>query len=204
MLLSSKDIINTAGFFQTVFTIVLALSIGEALKQFIADKAEKPEDRAIHWDRLPALLSFLLLVLPFFHGMSRYFFIVYINAAEVPKYYGAYLMFDGAAFISMSALFFAMSRCLPAIQWRRYFYLIILLLAVDTVWILIAVGARGFPVSVWLALNAALATVLSILLIFIRRQSFRVALNVSIICAVTSAITTSISYFVKWDVFFPG
>jgi hypothetical protein len=45
----SKDIINAASFFQTVFSIVIALSIGEAFKQFIADSALKPEDRAIHW-----------------------------------------------------------------------------------------------------------------------------------------------------------
>jgi 4-amino-4-deoxy-L-arabinose transferase-like glycosyltransferase len=204
MLQNSRDIINTAGFFQTVFTVIIALSIGEALKQFIADKAEKPEDRAIHWDRFPALLSFLLLALPFFHGMSRYFFVVYTNASEVPQQYGAYLIFDGTAFTSMAALFFTMSRCLPAVQWRRYFFTIIILLAVDSLWILIAVGKRGFPISVWLALNFALAIILIVLLITIRKRSFKLAIIASIICAVATAGTTLISYFIKWDVFFPG
>src|SRR5690349_3554976 len=134
MIPTSKDILNTASFFQATFTIIVALSVGEAFKQFVADKAEKPEDRAIHWDRLPSLLTFLFLALPFFHGMSRYFFLTYTNANEVSASYGGYLIFDGICFITMSAIFFAMSRSLPAVQWRRYFCLILFLLVVDSTW----------------------------------------------------------------------
>jgi hypothetical protein len=204
MLPINKDILNTADFFRVAFTLVLALAITESFKQFIADKAEKPEDRTIHWNRLPALTSFLLLALPFFHGMSRYFFIVYTNASEVPRNYGAYLLFDGIAFLSMSAMFFAMSRALSAIQWRRYFYMVLVLLVVDSAWIIVAVGSRGFPVQLWLILNSCLAIVLIILLLTARKCSRCNPIFVSSACAATVAITTSISYFYKWEVFFPS
>ncbi|WP_420965728.1 hypothetical protein [Bradyrhizobium sp. B120] len=199
MLPVSKDILNTVAFFQTTFSIVIALSIGEAFKQFVADKADKPEDRAIHWDRLPALLAFLLLALPFFHGMNRYFFLAYTNADTVPQTYGLYLIFDGISFMSMSALFFAMSRSLPAVQWRRFFCLTLLLLFVDSVWIAVAVESRGFPVLLWQVLNAILAITLVALL---ARDPEKPALFVTA-CAFTTAATTTVSYIAKWAVFFP-
>ncbi len=117
--------------FQRAFTIVLALALAEAFKQFIADKADKPEDRVIHWDRLPALLSFLFLAFPFFHGMSRYFFVTYIHTTTPPPHYAVYLMIDGIAFLFESAMFFVMSRTLSAGQWRRYYLSVLLLLAID-------------------------------------------------------------------------
>jgi hypothetical protein len=195
----NKDILNAASFFQTTFAIIIALSISEAFKQFVADKAEKPEDTAIHWDRLPALLSFLLLALPFFHGMSRYFFLAYTNAREVPESYGGYLIFDGVSFVLMSAIFFAMSRSLAAVQWRRYFCLVLLLLLVDSIWIAVAVESRGFPVLLWQALNAALA----ITLISLLAREPSNPIHFPIICAAAAATTTTISYIVEWNVFFP-
>jgi hypothetical protein len=195
----NKDIINATSFFQTTFAIIIALSIGEAFKQFIADKAEKPEDRAIHWDRLPNLLSFLFLALPFFHGMSRYFFIMYTNASQVPDSYGGYLVFDGISFVFMSAIFFAMSRSLPAVQWRRYFCQVLLLLLIDSVWIAVAVESRGFPVLLWQILNAVLAITLIALL---ARDNYP-PVRASTVCAATAAITTLISYTFEWNVFFP-
>jgi hypothetical protein len=195
----NADILSTTSFFQTTFAIVIALSIGEAFKQFVADKAEKPEDRAIHWDRLPALIGFLLLVVPFFHGMSRYFFAVYTNAKEVPATYGDYLIFDGVSFMFMSAIFFVMSRSLPAVQWRRYFCLALLLLVVDSVWIAVAVESRAFPVLLWQILNAALG----ILLVALLAREPTNPIKYPIMFAAAVMVTTTISYTCKWDVFFP-
>jgi hypothetical protein len=56
------DIIHTVKFFQSAFTIVLALSLGEALKSFTSDNQEQP----LYWNRAPALLTFLLVFFPFF------------------------------------------------------------------------------------------------------------------------------------------
>lgn len=199
MIPNSADVASTVSFFQTIFAIIIALSIGEAFKQFIADKVDKPEDRAIHWDRLPALIGFLLLVVPFFHGMSRYFFVAYVNAKAVPETYGLYLIFDGISFMFMSAIFFAMSRSLPAAQWRRYFCLALLLLVVDSIWISVAVESRGFPVLLWQILNSALAITLAALL---AREPARPTIF-PIIFALAVTVTPTISYVYKWEVFFP-
>jgi hypothetical protein len=199
MISINPDIQNTISFFQTTFTIIIALSIGESFKQFVADKAERPEDRSIHWDRLPSLISFLFVALPFFHGMNRYFFLAYANAKTVPDIYGAYLIFDGLCFISMSALLFAMSRTLPAVQWRRFFSLILLLLVVDSIWIAAAIDSRGFPVGVWQLLNASVI----IMIVAMLAREPRRPIVFTILCALMEFLTTAISYAIEWNVFFP-
>jgi O-antigen/teichoic acid export membrane protein len=92
---------NSIESLRTIFVIILALAIGEAFKQFVSDSAEKPEDRHIHWWRLPALLAFIVLVVPFSHGMARYFFDNY-SAAARPKPYAPFLLFDTIVIILLS------------------------------------------------------------------------------------------------------
>ncbi|TMJ32315.1 MAG: hypothetical protein E6G88_03325 [Alphaproteobacteria bacterium] len=69
----TKDIMDVVKFFQYAFIIVFALALGEAFKQFVAEKANQPRDKVVDWSRLPALLSFVVLIFPFYQGMSRYF-----------------------------------------------------------------------------------------------------------------------------------
>jgi hypothetical protein len=197
---TSADFLDAVAFFQRAFTIVLALALGEAFKQFIADKAVNPEDRVIHWDRLPGLLSFLFLAFPFFHGMSRYFFVTYIHAPSVPNFYAAYLMFDGIAFLFESAIFFVMSRALSAGQWKRYYWSVLLLLGVDITWGAVAVH-RGIPITPWLVLDSLLAIVL-LAVLWAFRDDER-SMRPPVICACTVFITTALSYVLMWDFYFP-
>ncbi len=101
----TKDIMDVVKFFQYTFIIVFALALGEAFKQFVAEKANQPPDKVVDWGRLPALLSFVVLIFPFYQGMSRYFFATYADVSTLPKPYSLYLMFDGVAFLAESALF---------------------------------------------------------------------------------------------------
>ena len=59
---------HTVAFFQTAFTIVLALALGQALGQFVSDEDHRP----LHWDRLPLFVTFILIIFPFFQGMGRF------------------------------------------------------------------------------------------------------------------------------------
>ena len=115
--MDDQAILSTVDNLQRIFSIVLALALAEALKQFVADKATRPEDRAIHWDRLMALIAFLLLLIPFYHGMGRYYFEVY-HTKDLPRPYSLHLMIDSLAFTVEATLFFVMSRALSLVQWR--------------------------------------------------------------------------------------
>ncbi len=193
---NSKDIVDAVTFFQRAFTIVLALALGEAFKQFVADKEEK----TIHWDRLPALLTFLFMIFPFFHGMNRYIYTTYINSMSSMESYAGYLMFDGIIFMGESATFFVMSRSLSLIQWRRFLYALITLLAIDSVWII--VEHSKIPNTIlWLSCNALIAIV-SVWFLYYRRnvEKPKAPLIVAAMCAFA---TTAYSYYVLWKFYFP-
>src|SRR5579872_480039 len=108
----SKPIPEIVLFFKCTFVIVLALALAEAFRQSVSDKVQEPEHQVIFWPKLPALCSFLLLIIPFYQGMSRYFFVTYADLSKLPEPYSIYLMIDTTFFLAESALFFVMSRTL--------------------------------------------------------------------------------------------
>jgi hypothetical protein len=183
----SRNVVHTVSFFQTAFTIILALALGEALKQFVSDGEEHP----VHWDKLPSFLSFLLIIFPFFQGMGQFMFETYLNPATALKSPEGFLMFDGVAFLLESAIFFVMSRSLSAKHWRRYYGAVLLLLFADSIWAGVTY-LRGIHVGFWLVLNAILAAVLLAVLWWEDRT--RETLRPSIICAATVSLTTMASY----------
>ena len=128
-------------FFRNTFTVVLALALGEAFKQFVTDRfagdghyqEAKQDYPIILWTRLPTLLSFLFLIWPFFRGMNRYFYVTYQNGS-MPQPYSLYLSFDGILFTGEAALFFVMSRALPLAKWKLFYLCTLGLLIVDSIW----------------------------------------------------------------------
>lgn len=74
----SEDAIEcTVRSLQWIYAIVIALSIGEAFKQFIPVPDFDIEKCRIRWDRLPSLLSLLVLIVPFYQGMTQWFSRIY-------------------------------------------------------------------------------------------------------------------------------
>jgi hypothetical protein len=143
---------NAVQFFQGAYTILLGLALGEAFKQFLPDG-----DENIRWDRLPSLLAFLLMILPFFQGMSSYIYATYsshpnLDLAAVEEF----LLFDGMIFLVMSAIFFVLSRSLSPNHWFRFYIAMLTLIVVDSVWISVSLY-RGSSLQFWLVLNIIVA-----------------------------------------------
>lgn len=194
---NNSDLIDAVTFFQRAFTIVLALALGEAFKQFVAD-ADK-DKRTIHWDRLPALLTFLFMIFPFFHGMNRYIFTTYIKSISSLHSYAGYLMFDGIIFMAESATFFVMSRSLANDQWRRFLFALVTLLAIDSFWIV--VEYQKIPnTTLWLVSNFLLAAIAAYLLHHFKEGGKP---NPMIFIAVASFVSAAYSYYVLWKFYFP-
>jgi len=186
---------HTVAFFQTAFAIVLALALGEALKQFVSDEDERP----LHWDRLPAFVAFILIVFPFFQSMGRHMFTTYLDPATAPPYRPAWLMFDGIVFLVEAALIYVIARTIQPRLWRRFYGAVLLLLAVDIIWAGVSVW-RGIPVGFWVVLDVLLGIVLLGVLWFERGK--RETLRPAIICAVAFALSTAASYLVMTDFYF--
>jgi hypothetical protein len=185
---------HAVAFLQTAYTIVLALALGEAFKEFVVS------DRDIEWNRLAPLAGVLFMIFPFFHGMSRYLYTTYLAAAPAPEKFGKFLMTDGIAFMLLSACFFVISRSFDSDRWRRYYGALACLLVVDSLWIGFAVW-RSAPVMTWLYLNLVLAGVLA--LAFITWRTDRSALWPTRISAIATFCTTSLSYWLMADFYFP-
>jgi hypothetical protein len=152
-MLDADNLRHAATFLQGAYTIVLALALSEAFKQFVADSGE----RNIFWNRTWSLVGFLVQIFPFFHRMSRYLFRTYLSPKAIVGSWPAYLMFDGIMFMKMSGCFFVMSRSLSPDRWKRFYGSAGLLLIFDSIWIGVAMW-RGVPhLETWLYLNCVLA-----------------------------------------------
>jgi hypothetical protein len=206
-----KEIPNLIGFFQGVFTIVMALALTESFKQFVA---EKPEEQARHlrWDRFPALLSFLFLIFPFYQGMSRIFFNTYGDIAKLPQPYALHLMYDGIAFTVESALFFVMSRALSLAQWSRFYQAVLILLAWDSFWGLTRTSFQAGsiwavlqpdagPIRSWIILNIVGVIVISIMLLAMRGE--KPTNKDAVFGSVLMFIRTFADYSLEWEFYFP-
>jgi hypothetical protein len=115
----------------TIFpwALVLALALGEAFKTVVE------EGKFIHWGRLYSLGSFLLLILPFYQGMNRYLLITYGDAASLPIPHAPFLV--SGLFMVESALFFVLSRTLRSEEWQHFYWVVFVLLVMDSLWWLI-------------------------------------------------------------------
>lgn len=189
----ATDLAHAVGFLQTAYTILLALSFGEAFKQFVAEQGP------IEWTRLPSLSAFLFMIFPFFHGMSRYLYTTYLVHGGSLGPFAAYLMFDGIIFVFLSSLFFVMSRSLSTSHWQRFYVALLLLLLVDSIWIAVALH-RGIELKPWLILNGILAAILIGIRLFFRREN---SIIPPVICAVATLTTTVLSYYYMREFYFP-
>jgi len=150
---------------RNIFTIVLALSLGEAYKQVIVDRAndERLTAKPLYRDGLYAMCSFLLLLIPFYHGMFRYLDDAYKGQAR-PQAYGGFLLSDVVAFTVEASPFFVMSRALRRVHWRRFYYAVVMILVTDTVWGTAVWLSHYQQVLPWLKLNVGSLLVFIVIL----------------------------------------
>lgn len=192
----SGNVVHTVNFFQSAFTIILALALGEALRQFVSER----DDRALHWDLLPGLLAFLLIFFPFFQSMSQYLYLTYLNAETAPKFYPGFLIFDGFMYVLESACFFVMSRALAPARWRRFYGAVLALMAIDIVWSGVTYR-RGIHVGDWIWIDMVLAAALGLVLLLERGRP--PSMRPTYLGLAMIAATTATSYWLERAIYFP-
>jgi hypothetical protein len=198
------DLTSAIQFFQTAFTILMGLALGEAFKQLVPDG-----DVNIRLDRLPLLFAFLFVIFPFFHGMSRYFYTTYLThpSPELATV-AARVMFDGLAFLSLAALFFGMSRSLSPRHWTRFYGFLLGLLVADSFWTIISVVIFDAPVLPWFILDVVLAAIL-VAVLWWKRAEFYPSDNKAssksplYVCAIATLSTTIAGYVWMSHFYFP-
>jgi hypothetical protein len=190
------------------FAIVLSLALGEAFKLVVSEDGQQ----FIAWQKLYALASFLLLILPFYQGMNRYLLITYGEQAPAPKPDAVFLVIDGTSFMLESALFFVMSRTLGIDKWQRFYWVVFTLLAVDSAWgatvLMHATPPASEVIKAWLTLNIGTAV---FILVFIGCGRYRIGaeqpplLKLHVLASVGTfamLVRTIWDYKISWGFYF--
>jgi nucleoside 2-deoxyribosyltransferase len=199
---------STIDSLEKIFTIILALAIGEALKQLVPDDKEFPTEHRVDYRRLPALLSFLLLIVPFYHGMLLYFTNIYDHPPR-PAHYGFWLIVDCLAFTIEACLFFILSRSLPPRQWMRFYGAVLWLLVVDVVWAITIHFHRLAFLWRWIWLDLGALVIFGAVALFFRepkgegRDQRGVRRAVVWILLALCFVRTAVDYWWNWEIYFP-
>ena len=188
---------------QWIYAIVIALSIGEAFKQFVPVPNTDMEKCRIQWDRLPSLAALLILVVPFYYGMTRYFCEMYY-AHGTDASYGKWLLFDCAAFTVEAGLFFVLARSLSSALWWRFNGTIVALLCLDIVWGVFVWNLHQCPmISPWVIVNVCAVPLLVGVYMIFRNRATRLPLLASCGVLVVLLARTLADYWAGWEFYFP-
>ncbi len=195
--MSEKAVQSSVKSLEWIYGVVLALSISEAFLQFASAPGSKVP--GIQWNCLLSLCSFLLLVIPFCHGMSRYFCEIY-DREQVDPHYGNWLLVDCTAFTVEAGLFFILAGSLAKDLWLQFAIVVVVLLFWDVLWGALVWKWRTSIISSWVIVNlCTIPLLVAVLLGFHESTSWwGISLTFLVILARTVA-----DYKTGWEFYFP-
>ncbi|GHA65522.1 hypothetical protein GCM10009007_02660 [Formosimonas limnophila] len=202
------EIKQTVSFFQGVYTLIIGLSVTEAIRSLVLKEGQSDlKSSVLKLDHLPSLVGFFCIVLPFYQGMGRHFFSVYINNIEhEANNYSVTLMIDALFFLIEASVMFFMSTLLAKDRWRLFFGAIILLMILDSLWafnVWLFTEDGYFKYWTFLKMNALLGCLITIPLLVLCKQGKKID-NYAIYYGMTVNILVAVvNYSVNWNWYFP-
>jgi hypothetical protein len=198
---SVKRIERSVDSLQKIYAVVIALAIGQAIETLLLDR--KTDVLASASDvlaRTPIFFSFVLILVPFYHGMNRHLDACYIERPQGQRVEGA-LLFDFLVFFIESALLFAVANSVsPTIEG---FIFLGLLLGVDVVWALVShwIHYTGISPSIlrWSTINGVVVA----LGLFIGLNSNYSDMAKGWLFLVLAASRSLADYLSCWEFYFP-
>ena len=159
----ASEVADVVTFYRSAFSVIFALALAEGFKQTVHDKANELTAPVLYRDKVPSLLAFLFLIIPFYQGTIRFYGHSYGDANTLANY-SYYIMFDSICFLIEAAIFFYVSSALSPVHWISFYSAVGVLLWFDSFWGIVTSQMHSNPVPVnWLILNliwGALAGVL--------------------------------------------
>jgi len=206
--MNSEAINSSIDSLKAVYTVLLALSLGQAFSELV-DTEPHGAERIIRQDRILNLIPFLLLIIPFIQGMDRYFFDVYKTPAR-PSSYGGHLLLDCLAFTLEGSLFFVLARSLAKLRWLRFYKTVMALLILDAVWGAIVWKIHLQAIPWWIILDIiAVVLIAAVIRTSLKKladtdeRKKEIAWNTSLICLFIILARTIADYYTSWKFYFP-
>ena len=201
-LVSSEAIKSAILALQQIYTVILGLALGEAFKQVVSENKDVLQ-RKVDWSKLPNLVSLMALIIPFLHGLNRYFFEVYIAHNDVyiahNHGYGIYLLVDCIAFTIEGGLFFLLARSLSRAESTRFYFTVAILLCIDIVWGSFIWHFHTPSVKPWVIVNLIFGSLMIIILVLLRERAYCQAM-----CVVLVISRSVCDYIFSWTFYFPA
>lgn len=196
---------------ERLFSVVVALAITIAVEKTLFDSAGQlypwtdvnGEHVLVHQValRLPALLGFLVSIVPFYHGMNRHLDITYIEHT-VPRRKEGFLILDFVAFFLESCLLVALASLVD--NCPIAFLVLVLLLSVDVLWAWIVHGIHYSDIDpstiTWTKINAL---AIPALLVIVFSNIFPEGLIRNLALCGAATIRTVCDYYFCWEFYFP-
>lgn len=190
---------------QRVFTVVISLSMTEALRQVVNDAT--PSILSLSLSEVCAFVSLIFTIIPFYHGANRYMDETYILGGRKTK--SQALMLDFVAIFIEGLIFFILAL---QIQNEKFFYtLLAALLLYDAIWVgltrltSLPENSKQPPYFQWAFVNLIIAALLLVshwsnLLNWDFWQSAVVTSVASVLLAI---VRTVYDYGSVWDFYLP-
>ncbi len=202
--MNAEAIESTVQSLQWIYTVVIALAIGEAIGKVVG-KEDGNGDNRIQWNRLPALIAFVFIIVPFYHGMGRYLQTVYDPSSPPSTFgwsYGMFLLFDVAVFAIEAFLFFVLARSLQPKNWTQSCGAVMILLMVDIVWGVSVLWLHDMTeIRPWVNINCIVCLAFSVLLA-LRRWLPHHSAGLWVVTVVV-ILRTVCDYIFTWSFYFP-
>lgn len=193
-----KNLERSVDSLKTIYSIVIALAMGKSIETLanllLGDKL------AEFLTALPAFTAFILLVVPFYHGMNRHLDIVYLEREQSSVAQGA-LLFDLFVFFVEALLLFGIASIVN--RGLAPFGLMALALIVDIIWATLShwIHYKGLTVTVlrWMLINVGtmiLGTLLYLTTFFTDEHK-------PLILTLLVGVRTIVDYIACWRFYFP-
>lgn len=202
--ISAKKRNRSLDHLQTLYTVIIGLSIVEGIKSLLILDIEIESvslfSTMINHEAIPTFLTLIFTIIPFHHGAKRYLDDTYIfrEINEIPLTG----LFDFIVFFVEAIVFFIMAILIPI---PKYFFLmLIVLLTIDIVWVGFVYLTSNYSfqkIRFWLYANLIYVIVLPIFIYgnFILNESTTWSL-----LAVFSFIRTVFDYKCSWSFYWPS
>jgi hypothetical protein len=197
---------------ERLFSVVVGLAVTIAVQKVLLDSNDNLHIwydsknntyplLGVLWDRLPAMLAFVVSIVPFYHGMDRHLDRTYVEKV-VPSSKEACIVLDFFIFFIESCILVALASL--AGSGNHLFLMLAVLLAVDAIWAFLThtIHYRSAASSeiIWSRINVA-AVIILLPVYFL--PVFPDGTARSWILAIVAIIRTIFDYIFCWKFYFP-
>jgi hypothetical protein len=134
---------------QRLYTIVVGLALTEAVTRYVlgpvSGVASRLPTSLYNPEYLPAMIAFLVTLVPFYHGAIRYLDETYVTGRGTPKTFA--LLIDFWVLFIEALIFFWMALAIN--NWRVFFGVFMLLLVLDIAWIAVVYFYSETFTDIW-------------------------------------------------------